>query len=85
MQTVTAYCLRFIKNCKTKRRDTTPLTPEELEVALQKHIKSTHQLYFGDDISQLHKKKSARNLLPLTPFVDANGFLRVGEDCQSQI
>ena len=75
--TVTVYCLRFIKNCKTKRRETTPLKPEELEVTLQKHIKST-QLYFGDDISQLHKKKSARNLLPLTPFVDANGLVRVG-------
>lgn len=83
LQRVTAYCLRFVDNCKLERtkRETSKLTTEELKKALFILIKIVQHQMFQDELSCLKKKRMISRkskLLPLAPFLDTNNLIRVG-------
>lgn len=79
---VIGYCLRFIR----KPRCTGPLSVEELRRAEEKIIVLTQRQSFSEEIHDL-KTGSALNsrskLMPLAPFLDERGILRVGGRLQN--
>jgi hypothetical protein len=81
LQRVAAYCLRFSHNAKNPSlRRTGYLTSTELRNALHACIKIAQQIY-AKEISDLSKKGQVTlksQLLPLHPFLDKEGYLRVG-------
>nr|XP_033338067.1 uncharacterized protein LOC117226949 [Megalopta genalis] len=74
---VTAYCLRF----KNPRAFRGPLTIEEIQSATVRILQLAQATAFALDLrslrsgTELHKKSK---LLPLNPFIDHQGLLRVG-------
>ncbi|KRY64048.1 hypothetical protein T4A_10325, partial [Trichinella pseudospiralis] len=78
---VTAWCLRFAKNCRhpSKQRQE-ELTIEELNEAELYWIKTVQNKTFRDEKSLLMKGKLSENsrLIHLTPFIDEFGVMRVG-------
>ncbi|XP_026466074.1 uncharacterized protein LOC113369720 [Ctenocephalides felis] len=82
---VVAYCLRIRKKYKRLRSldNITALTVAELENAQQIIIREMQQEVYRSVIEELRSKgssefKTAQELKPLNPFVDAEGLLRVG-------
>jgi len=82
---LTAYCLRFINNARTRKNNNIKLTgssiPEELEMATLKLIKNTQNIGFVDELRELSKGKAVSansKLFRLRPFIDSNGIKRVG-------
>ncbi|KAG8177617.1 hypothetical protein JTE90_019644 [Oedothorax gibbosus] len=76
---VTAYILRFSTNCKVPKseRNLSYLTAEELEPSFRILISIAQ----NQDIESLRNKKRLipkSRLLPLAPFIDKDGILRVG-------
>lgn len=83
LQNVTAWCLRFQKNCKRKRagesKITGPPSLAELRLATNKLVKIVQKEEFSEEIRQLQAGKLTSNrLAPLSPFTDERGILRVG-------
>jgi len=82
LQTVAAYCLRFSHNAKNPSlRRTGYLTGTELRDALHACIKIAQQQIYAQEISDLSKKgqvSAKSQLQPLHPFLDKEGYLRVG-------
>ena len=82
LQRVAAYCLRFSHNAKNPSlRRTGYLTSTELRDALHACIKIAQQEIYAQEISDLSKKGQVSlksQLLPLHPFLDREGYLRVG-------
>ena len=82
LKRVTAYCIRFIQNCKQPNSRTVgELSCEELESALQSLIKQVQSSFFGPEIKNLNLKKEVKptsKILQLHPFLDLRGILRVG-------
>jgi len=82
LQRVAAYCLRFSHNAKNPSlRRTGYLTSTELRNALHACIKIAPQEISAQEISDLSKKGQVSlksHLLPLHPFLDKEGYLRVG-------
>ena len=82
LQRVAAYCLRFSHNAKNPSlRRTGYLTSTELRDALHACIKIAQQQIYAQEISDLSKKgqvSAKSQLQPLHPFLDKEGFLRVG-------
>ena len=82
MQRVAVYCLRFSHNAKNpSSRGTGYLTSTELRDALHTCIKLAQQEIYAQEISDLSKKGqllSKSQLQPLHPFLDKEGYLRVG-------
>jgi hypothetical protein len=79
----TAYCIRFMENCKLKKdkRKSTFITVEELKGAETKIIKIIQQEEFPDEYTALKKGNSIKTtskLLSLHPFLDKTGCLRIG-------
>lgn len=80
LRQIIAYCLRF----KYRASDAN-LTVTELNSANQRLIKLTQATAFSEEINPCLTGKSLSNksrLLPLNPFLDADGILRVGERIQ---
>lgn len=79
LQRVTAYCQRFINNCKTKQKITGPLTANELDFATIRIIQQVQQESFPNEIQALTNEKTQvkGNLTPLNPFLDDNHIMRV--------
>lgn len=78
---VSAYCLRFINNCRNVVKVKGCITPVELERALQYWIKVTQAIHFKDEIDSLRvggEVPKASNLLTLRPMLDDLGVMRVG-------
>ena len=82
LQRVTAYCLRFIHNCKNK---TTPqygvLSPSELSEATLVCVKHAQTSCFQKELIALTGNGTLSNkssLLSLNPFIDGRQLLRVG-------
>ena len=78
---VTACCLRFISNCKTKVRTKHALLPKERSRALKTLIRLAQVQTFSADIKHLRNKgelSTTSNILSLTPFLDSDDLLRVG-------
>ncbi|KAG7307103.1 hypothetical protein JYU34_007243 [Plutella xylostella] len=81
LKRVYAYVFRFIKNCKTKARNTEPLNNHELNESLMFLVKMSQRESFSSEIEVLTKGNSLKHksrILQLSPFLDANGVLRVG-------
>ena len=80
---VTAYCMRFINNCRQPReaRETTTLTTQELDHALMCCVRCVQQnSYFQEiqDLTDNQEVSSSSTLKTLHPFLDQKGILRVG-------
>jgi len=81
-----AYCLRFVQNSRQGAMDsdskiTGPLQAEELERSMRILLAIAQREKFSEEIQQLsHGRKLSpkSKLLPLHPFLDTNGLLRVG-------
>jgi hypothetical protein len=80
---VIAYCRRFISNSRHAKanRQTTTLTTQDLDQALTCCVKMVQQISFAPEIKDLTERKevaSTCSLKTLHPFIDREGFLRVG-------
>lgn len=80
---ITAYCVRFIRNCQRRRRpSTTPrVTVIELQEAKHVLVRCVQQEPFAAEIKALanHRVVPAQSRLKLlNPFLDQQGILRVG-------
>lgn len=79
---ITAWILRFTKNCKPQSARTSgPLTPAELRQALHTWIKITQSLSFHQEIYAIKYNKplsKSSQILSLNPFLDSDSILRVG-------
>ena len=85
---VTAYCRRFVNNCKVSRheREVGALTKEEIDKAWISIVKTVQSESFDREIKCLSNHKSIpkeSKLLQLNPFLDCNGLLRVGGRLQN--
>jgi len=82
LQRLAAYCLRFFHNARNPSlRRTGYLTSTELRDALHACIKIAQQDIYAQEISDLSKKgqvSSKSQFQPLYPFLDKEGYLRVG-------
>ena len=84
MKRITAWIFRFISNCQkhaSQGKDLFPLSIQELLEAERYWIKIIQRTYFSEEIECLSQQISlnpSSPLLPLHPFVDSAGLLRVG-------
>ncbi|XP_003370011.1 Pao retrotransposon peptidase superfamily [Trichinella spiralis] len=83
MLRLTAYCNRFVSNCKTlpERRKLRELTSEEMITAEKYWLKIVQRNEFHDEIQILQKGRplpKENRLKTLDPFLDEDGLLRVG-------
>ncbi len=84
LKRITAWILRFIRNCLHKNsseRNKAHLTTSELQAAENYWIKVIQSTHFESDLTSLQRKQSlprSSSLLPLQPFIDDSGVLRVG-------
>ena len=77
---VTAWIQRFISTCRADHEKTVGhLTTKELAAAEGVWVAIVQQQAFAEEINILKEGKEERNkLLPLRPFLDQDGLLRVG-------
>lgn len=79
---VTAYCLRFLHNCRNpKERFTEHLTANEIKSSLLHIIRLLQAREFPKEIKSLQKKSplpTSSKLLTLNVFLDKSNILRVG-------
>nr|CAI5851362.1 unnamed protein product [Callosobruchus analis] len=75
-----AYCLRFSNNIRRKPKWVGHLTSSELESSLHSLLKLVQKETFSEELRALEKGSPVKpaRLLPLTPFMDPSGLLRVG-------
>ncbi len=82
LKRVTAWALRFLKNCRERsNRLSSPLSAEELHKAECYWIQIIQHSHFENEIQALSKKcslSSSSPLLSLHPFIDSSNVLRVG-------
>ena len=85
LKRITAWMLRFIHNCQTRRNDQQPvmrgsLSTTELNAAEMRWLVSAQRLYFPEEISALRDnvQPTRSRLRPFRPFLDLDGLLRVG-------
>jgi hypothetical protein len=83
LKRVTAYCLRFIHNCRKRPTERTfgPLSALELKRALNACIKLVQTVTFAREVSDLmkgSKLSSKSNIKDLNPIIDENDIIRVG-------
>ncbi|KAL0870961.1 hypothetical protein ABMA27_004784 [Loxostege sticticalis] len=81
LRRIFAYVLRFINNCKGKNKITGCLNIEELDMSLKSLIKISQAEMFHEELKLLSESKQVNkrsNLLPLNPFIDSDGIIRVG-------
>ncbi|KRZ19255.1 hypothetical protein T11_15289 [Trichinella zimbabwensis] len=79
---VTAYCIRFLKNCRLPEcnRRIGSLALTELQNVENSWIRRTQQEHYCSEIQQLsNRKRIATNsrLLQLDPFLDENGLVKI--------
>ncbi|XP_066153587.1 uncharacterized protein [Euwallacea fornicatus] len=77
-----AYALRFISNSRQVRskRLAGALSVDEIKAAQDLIIKDVQKRRFRKELFEISSKKplSNKNLLPLAPYIDSRGFIRVG-------
>lgn len=83
MLRITAYCLRFLRNCclKSNDRRTGILTTVEINAAETTLIKLVQRQFFGNEITQLQQGNQISTKSRLRwfhPFLDAHQVLRIG-------
>ena len=92
LKRVTAWSLRFINNCCARKNGSTRviscLTVEELTAAETFWYSISQQDHFTEEFDALQSRSTIHGsscLLPLHPFVDSSGLLRVGgRECNSK-
>lgn len=81
-RTNAALIFRFAANCKTntEKRSLGPLSGQEVDIALNKLLKIAQMQSFAVEIEKIKRTKlcSKNRLVNLNPFIDNDGFLRVG-------
>ncbi|GFS91597.1 integrase catalytic domain-containing protein [Trichonephila clavipes] len=90
LKRVVAYCLRFVKNCSPSacKRRKSFLTTAELSEAEKGIVKFSQRDHFSIEVSYLSAGKklpSINKLIPLTPFYDDSGIIRVGGRLKNSI
>ncbi|GFU86297.1 integrase catalytic domain-containing protein [Trichonephila clavipes] len=90
LKRVVAYCLRFVKNCSLSacKRRKSFLTTAELSEAEKGIVKFIQRNHFSMEVSYLSAGKqlpSTNKLIPLTPFYDDSGIIRVGGRLKNSI
>ncbi|GIY46036.1 DUF1758 domain-containing protein [Caerostris darwini] len=82
LKRATAYCLRFVNNCRNSKDKVTGfLNTSELTNAINVLIKSVQFIVFNNELNALkiNQALSCRSkILSLNPFLDNSGILRVG-------
>jgi len=82
LKRITAFCLRFVNNCRNSKNKLTGfLKTNELTNAMHVLIKIVQSIEFNNEIISLKTNQtlSCRNkILSLNPFLDNSGILRVG-------
>lgn len=81
LQRVTAFCIRFIKNCRfPDMKYKGALTTKELRGALHILIKKDQEQHFNEDIKFIKQRQCEKlvKLRSLQPFIDNEGLMRVG-------
>ncbi|GFW02998.1 integrase catalytic domain-containing protein [Trichonephila clavipes] len=84
------YCLRFVKNCSLSacKRRKSFLTLVELSESEKGIVKFIQRGHFSMEVSYLSAGKqlpSTNKLIPLTPFYDDSGIIRVGGRLKNSI
>lgn len=81
---VTAYCLRFIRNCRAKSpeaKTSGSLNLAELKNSTQVLVKIVQNQHFSNEIKTLSNRKPVHpksKILNLNPFLDNDDIIRVG-------
>ncbi|KAL3242241.1 hypothetical protein MRX96_021353 [Rhipicephalus microplus] len=79
---LTAWVRRFVNNCRRgKERKSGPLRAEEVIDAERYWLATTQGEAFSDDISNLKAQRPLHKgspVLPLSPYLDGEGLMRVG-------
>lgn len=87
LKRVTVWMLWLIYNIKNPQQKTFGcLTCEELSNALNYLVKMIKARSFGDKLQCLYNEKflsKTSNLLNLSPFLDSNGLIRVGDSLKN--
>lgn len=79
LQRAWAYVLRFIKNVRQKKRDTSELQTQEITEATQIIMMLVQRETFYDLLHALKEgKKTLKQYRGLAPFIDKDGLIRVG-------
>lgn len=81
LRRVTAYCLRFVSNCRKDppSRTVGVLSGDELRNALYFWIRFVQASCFSEDLNSIKQEKIvSTRLRVLNPFVDDHGLIRVG-------
>lgn len=82
LQRTISWCYRFTNNIKSKLKHTEklngPLRSYELKVAHDIIVKIIQHNHFWSEIKTLTQKGYVSSFRKLSPFIDANDFLRVG-------
>ena len=88
---VTAWILRFVDNCRSRKdaqtsRVGSPLSVKELSLAENYWLRLSHEEHFMEEIQSIkngHTLPKSSCLLPLNPILDHSGVLRVGGRIQN--
>lgn len=86
LQRVTAYCIRFCKNASRSETNTGPLSIREISRAHNFILRQVQSQHFANEIKELEQGKPTprdSKILPLTPFIDSDGLIRVGGRLQN--
>ena len=85
LKRVTAWIIRFVNNCRARKKDTalitSPLTVGEMDKAESYWVKLSQRAHFSREIGALRAGcgiSRASPLLSLNPFLDTVGLLQVG-------
>ncbi|XP_011684293.1 PREDICTED: uncharacterized protein LOC105447785 [Wasmannia auropunctata] len=78
---VTAWCLRWTRTLRPRESVLETLTSQDLREAERRWIKAVQSTWFSAELRDLGRGRAVSRrsgLLPLNPFLDENGILRVG-------
>ncbi|XP_042148992.1 uncharacterized protein LOC121837441 [Ixodes scapularis] len=78
---VTAWCLRFLRNCRNGKPSNGPLSAEETTAAELYWINNVQNSTYSDEIKCLSKKENVHkqsSLAEMSPFLDKDNIIRVG-------
>lgn len=80
IQSILAFILRFVKNCKTPNSAASgPIKALELSQALNILVKHVQQIHFGVEIALIQNRRlPSKYLRKLNAFLDKDNILRVG-------
>lgn len=81
IQSVTAYILRVLNNCRPTNKNSIFISVDELNSSFSLLVKLSQKESYSSDLYILKQNKNVRSksiILNLNPFLDENGIIRVG-------